>query len=84
MEQLQTILPILALLMPVIIGINQLLKSVGVPSRFVPLINIALGFMAYPLIVALVGVYLAIIGCIILGLAVGGFYDLGVKTVLNK
>jgi len=84
MEQLQTIFPILIMLMPVIVGINQLLKSAGVPSRIIPLLNIILGFIAYPLISTVVGVYVAIIGCIILGLAVGGFYDLGNKTILNK
>ena len=69
----------------IIVAINQLLKAVGFNSRFSPIINILLGFMALPAFVEMgLTWYYGAIGCLILGLSAGGFYDLGKTTILNK
>lgn len=68
-----------------IMALNQLLKSVGLSERFVPVANVVFGFIAYPLFSALgLSVYFSVMGCLILGLSAGGFYDFGKKTLLNQ
>lgn len=71
-------------LLPVIVGINALLKKVGLDSRFSPVINLVLGFIAFPLLIESFNLYQTIIACLIIGLSAGGFYDLGKRTVLDK
>lgn len=71
-------------IIPVIIGINSLLKKIGLKGRFSPLVNLILGFMALPLLLNDFGLYEAIIACLIIGLSAGGFYDLGKRTILDK
>lgn len=71
----------------VIIGILvALLRQLGLPSRWLPLATILFGMMlgviayfssGYPLLDGL-------IGGMIIGASVGGLYDFGKKTVLNK
>ena len=71
-------------LLPVIVGINALLKKVGLDSRFVPVINLVLGFIAFPLLIESFTLYQSIIACLIIGLSAGGFYDFGKRTILDK
>lgn len=71
-------------IIPVIIGINSLLKKSGLEGRFSPLVNLILGFMALPLLLNDFGLYEAIIACLIIGLSAGGVYDVGKRTILNK
>jgi hypothetical protein len=69
----------------IIIGINQLLKKVGLEEKWCPVVNIILGFMALPVFMDLgITWYYSAMGCLILGLSAGGFYDLGNKTILGK
>lgn len=69
----------------IFIGINQMLKKVGLDEKWCPVINVILGFIAFPVFVELgLNLYYSIMGCLILGLSAGGFYDLGNKTILNK
>jgi len=67
------------------IAINQLLKKIGLAEKWCPIINVILGFMALPVFLELgLNIYYSIMGCLILGLSAGGFYDLGNKTILGK
>ena len=69
----------------IFIGINQLLKKVGLEEKWCPVINLILGFIALPVFFEIgLNLYYSIMGCLILGLSAGGFYDLGNKTILNK
>jgi hypothetical protein len=72
-------------LIPVYVGINELIKKVvpNLDTRFYPLVNLVLGFTAYPIIPE-TSTYIRIFACVVLGLAAGGFYDLGKKTILDK
>jgi len=71
--------------LPVYVAINELIKKVlpKLDTRFIPLINLVLGFTAYPMIET-DSLYVKIFACIILGLSAGGLFDLGKRTVLNK
>ncbi|GIW63195.1 MAG: hypothetical protein KatS3mg090_1021 [Patescibacteria group bacterium] len=61
-------------LIPSIIVLNQVLKEVGVPSRFIPLVNILMGVVAMVLIEGF-SVETVLEG-IVVGGAAGGLYDL--------
>lgn len=71
-------------IIPVIISINSLLKKIGLEGRFSPIVNIILGFLAFPLLIDSFTTYQSIIACLIIGLSAGGFYDLGKRTFLDK
>lgn len=76
---------VIAALPFVIVGINQLLKTIGFNSRYSPIVNLILGFIAFP-VLSEVGFswFYSSFGCLIIGLSAGGFYDLGKTTILNK
>ena len=71
--------------LPVYVAINELIKKVlpNLNTRFIPLINLVLGFTAYPMIDS-PSIYIKCFACVVLGLAAGGLFDLGKRTVLNK
>lgn len=76
---------ILSLFPFIFIGINELLKKIGLSERWCPIVNVILGFMVLPVFLELgLNLYYSIMGCLIFGLSAGGFYDLGNKTILNK
>lgn len=83
MEQITEMVNLAVIFIPIIIGVNSLLKKVGLEGRFLPVVNVLLGFMAFPLLINN-GIYPAIIACLVIGLSAGGFYDLGKRTILNK
>jgi len=69
----------------IFIGINELLKKIGLEEKYCPVINVILGFLAFPVFFEIgLNLYYSIMGCLILGLSAGGFYDLGSKTILKK
>ena len=74
----------LVILIPIIVGINELVKKVlpNLNTRFYPVLNLLLGFIAFPMFEATL--YIKVLVCVVLGLAAGGFYDFGKKTVANK
>lgn len=87
MENIVNVVSLLIGFLPLIIAINALLTTIGMPKRFAPIVNIVLGFLALPEALELLPIYPSIIACLIVGLTAGGFYDLGksnVKTVLDK
>lgn len=71
--------------LPVYVAINELIKKVlpNLNTRFIPLINLVLGFTAYPMIEA-ESLYVKIFACVVLGLSAGGLFDLGKRTILDK
>jgi hypothetical protein len=71
--------------LPVYVAINELIKRLfpRLDTRFIPLINLVLGFTAWPMIES-ESLYVKCFACIILGLSAGGLFDLGKRTILNK
>ena len=68
--------------MPVVLGLVEAGKRAGLPSRFAPLLSIALGVVA-GLITNNDAVQGVVTG-IYYGLAASGIYDIGTKTILNN
>lgn len=71
--------------LPVYVAINELIKKVlpNLNTRFIPLINLVLGFTAWPMIDN-TSIYIKCFACIVLGLSAGGLFDLGKRTILDK
>jgi hypothetical protein len=65
----------------VLIGLNELLKKIGMNDRWCPLVNLVGGFIAMPFLLESYNIYNSILLSLIIGLSAGGFYDLGQKTV---
>ncbi len=62
----------------ILIALNSFLKSMGMDSKFAPLVNLVLGvlFSFFPLRELGLNLIPAILGGLIVGLSAGGFYDL--------
>ena len=71
--------------LPVYVAINEFIKKVipNLNTRFIPLINLVLGFTAWPMIDS-TSIYIKCFACVVLGLAAGGLFDLGKRTILDK
>ena len=72
----------IGLIVIVVIAICQAIKVAGLPSRFVPLLAIALSVGAAFYFEG--ANILATVGGVILGLASSGLFDVFKKTLLNK
>lgn len=84
MENIVNVIGALVWFIPLIIGFNTFLTKIGLPTRFAPIVNLVLGFLAFPEAREVLPLYPSIIACLVIGLSAGGFYDLGKTTVLNK
>jgi len=73
--------PLIVAIIPVVIGLVQVVKQVGLPTKFAPLASIVLGFG----LVALTSVTwpVAIVQGIIVGLAASGLWS-GSKSTLTS
>lgn len=67
-------------LIPIILGLVEVIKRAGLPSRFLPLIAILLGATAYYFIPGLDG---SILDGIVAGLAASGLWS-GSRAVVGK
>ena len=78
METIFTFSPLIVAIVPVILGLVQVAKQVGLPSKFAPLVSIALGVG----LVALTGAswQADIVQGIIAGLAASGLWSSGKST----
>lgn len=65
----------IATLVPIIVGISQVVKNTGFPPRFIPALNliigIAISFLSFPEL----NVSEIIIQGLVVGLSAGGIYD---------
>jgi hypothetical protein len=68
----------------ILIGLNELLKKVGMNDRWCPVVNLVGGFMAMPLLLETNNVYNSILMSLMIGLSAGGLFDLGQYTVRGK
>lgn len=70
-----------AILIPVTIGLVQVFKTIGIPSRFAPLVSIILGIALY--CIDGFNVKTDLLAGIIVGLSASGLYS-GVKTTVQS
>lgn len=84
MENIINAVSLLAGFIPLIIAFNAFLTKIGLPTRFAPIVNLLLGFIAFPVVKESFPIYQSILACLVIGLSAGGFYDLGKKTILNQ
>ena len=66
---------------PIIVGITEGIKRLGVPSRLMPIISMLLG-IGYSYLIA--GNLDSWAEGLVVGLSAAGLWDLGKKTILNK
>ena len=74
----------IAVLTAVTTGIVQAIKTLGISSRFLPLVSIVVGFGLTLIATRFVLTPENIIGGIGVGLAAAGLFDFGKKTILGK
>lgn len=67
-------------LIPVILGLVEVIKRAGIPARFLPVVGIVLGGLAYYFIPGLNG---SILDGIVAGLAASGLWS-GTRAVVGK
>jgi hypothetical protein len=72
-----------ALIIPVIVFVEEVFKKIGLPSKYIPVINVALGLFT-GIVFNLDDIVKGITIGIVLGLSAGGFYDLIKKPQLLK
>jgi len=68
-----------ALIVPVIVFIEEVFKKIGIPNRYIPAINVVLGLFT-GIVFNLDDIVKGVTVGIILGLSAGGFYDLITKS----
>lgn len=69
----------------VLVALNSMLKKLGMPDRWCPLINFAGGFVALPFLLEFgLGIAFSILVSAMIGLSAGGFYDFTKKTVRGE
>jgi len=68
----------------ILIGLNELLKKIGMNDRWCPVVNLVGGFMAMPLLLETNNIYNSILMSLMIGLSAGGLFDLGQYTVRGK
>lgn len=64
------------LIVAVIIAINELLKKVGVPKKFIPIASMALGLLGAVFIVPSANLQQTILFGLVMGLSANGLFDL--------
>ena len=72
-------------LVPILVALTEVVKRVGVPSKWLPLVAVVLG-IGFNLVFKMMGVDIAeqIMFGIAAGLGSSGLFDLGSKTILGK
>lgn len=68
-------------LVPIVIGLNQVLKQIGLPSNLVPVGSIALGVAGSFFIPGIAGLFAIVVGGISVGLMAVGLYSGTASTV---
>jgi len=65
----------IATLIPIIVGLSQVLKNIGLPGKYIPLLNIVLGIAISLLAFENLAWNEQILQGLIVGLSAGGIYD---------
>ena len=81
-ETFSQILTRVAILTPVLTGVVEALKVVGIPGRFLPLVAIALGACSGFFLVS--ASILGAVAGVAIGLSAVGLYEFGKTTVMGK
>lgn len=77
------IIPLQFALVPVLIGVNEVIKNVGVPTRFIPVFSLALGIGGSFLVPGVSTVFVAVVGGVVIGLSAVGLYS-STRAVAKK
>lgn len=77
------IIPLQLALIPILIGINQVVKVLGLPKRFIPVASIILGIGISFVVPGVVTLSVAVIGGIVIGLSAVGLYS-GTRATAGK
>ena len=65
----------MAMVVAIIVGISQVMKNVGLPTKYIPLINLILGVGLSFLVLTGSSIQDIILQGLIVGLSAGGLYD---------
>lgn len=74
----------ITMLVGVILAFNQLLKNVGVPGKFIPLISMVLGISAGFFFLPGANIQETIFNGIAIGLGSNGLFDFAKSTVVER
>ena len=64
-----------ATLIPIIVGISQVIKNIGFPSKFIPLLNVLIGVGISFLVFEGIGWHEQVLQGLVVGLSASGIYD---------
>lgn len=69
------IIPLQLALIPILIGINEVIKVLGLPKKFIPIASIILGIGISFIIPGAVTLFVAVVGGAVVGLSAVGLYS---------
>jgi hypothetical protein len=70
------------IIVPVIMAVSEMIKGLGFPTKFIPLINLALGLLAGFFAVPTESIVSSVVTGLVLGLSASGLYS-GSKNVIS-
>ena len=77
------IIPLQLALIPILIGINEVVKRIGIANRFIPIVSVLLGIGVSFITPGVTTSFIAIIGGIVIGLSAVGLYS-GTRSTIGK
>jgi len=77
------IIPLQLALIPILVGVNQVLKTLGIPKRFVPITSILLGVGISFIVPGVATTFVAVVGGAVIGLSAVGLFS-GTRATVGK
>jgi len=77
------IIPLQLAMIPILIGVVEVIKKLGVPKRFVPLASIILGIGISFIVPGVISMFVAVIGGAVIGLSAVGLYS-GTRATVGR
>ena len=77
------IIPLQLALIPILVGVNQVLKTLGIPKRFVPITSILLGVGISFIVPGVATMFVAVVGGAVIGLSAVGLFS-GTRATVGK
>ena len=77
------IIPLQLALIPILVGVNQVLKTLGIPKRFVPITSILLGVGISFIVPGVATTFVAVVGGAVIGLSAVGLFS-GTRAIVGK
>jgi len=77
------IIPLQLALIPILIGVNQVLKTLGIPKRFIPVVSVLLGIGISLIVPGVVTTFVAVVGGAVIGLSAVGLFS-GTRAIVGK